>query len=175
MAHEKQHNFCLIVRRKFPEYFKGEVTVLDVGSLDINGNNRYLFDADCRYIGLDIIPGKNVDVVCPVHLFWPLERFDVVICTEMLEHDQYQNQSLTAMYKLLKPGGLLLITAAAPGRRPHGITGMSPGASPATNNFYKAPTYKKLKSVLKFKHNFSSSFCQVTKNGKDIYFWGIKI
>ena len=43
MAHERQQEFCKKVKDIFPEYFKG-VNVCDVGSLDINGNNHYLFE-----------------------------------------------------------------------------------------------------------------------------------
>jgi hypothetical protein len=45
MAHQAQQDFCNSVRQLFPDHFRGK-TVLDVGSLDINGNNRYLF-TDC--------------------------------------------------------------------------------------------------------------------------------
>jgi hypothetical protein len=49
----------------FLQYFIDKC-VLDVGSLDINGNNRYLFD-NCEYTGLDIGEGPNVDIVMPIH------------------------------------------------------------------------------------------------------------
>ncbi len=38
MAHGQQQQFMQNVRDRFPEKFSG-VRVLDVGSLDINGNN----------------------------------------------------------------------------------------------------------------------------------------
>jgi hypothetical protein len=37
--------------------------VLDVGSGDINGNNREFFDKTCNYKGNDVFPGRNVDLV----------------------------------------------------------------------------------------------------------------
>jgi hypothetical protein len=52
MAHFEQQRFCKIIVEKFPEYFKGK-TVLDIGSVDINGNNRYMLNS-CEYIGLDV-------------------------------------------------------------------------------------------------------------------------
>lgn len=39
MAHAQQKIFCLSIKQKLPEYFKIKF-VLDIGSLDINGNNH---------------------------------------------------------------------------------------------------------------------------------------
>ena len=50
MAHLQQRMFCSTVRSRFPEYFK-ETLVLDVGSLDVNGNNQFLFDRCCYLAG----------------------------------------------------------------------------------------------------------------------------
>ena len=61
MAHPEQKVWCNYVKKKHPEMFKN-VHVCDIGSLDINGNNRYLFE-DYKYIGVDIYPGRNVDVI----------------------------------------------------------------------------------------------------------------
>ncbi len=44
----QQQQFMQNVRDRFPEKFSG-VRVLDVGSLDINGNNRFIF-TDYEYI-----------------------------------------------------------------------------------------------------------------------------
>jgi hypothetical protein len=60
VAHPEQQEYCKSVRNKFPEYFKN-VLILDIGSLDINGNNRYLFDSSSVYIGVDVALGQNVD------------------------------------------------------------------------------------------------------------------
>ena len=34
--------------------------------IDVNGNNRSLFEK-CDYVGLDVIEGNNVDIVCVAH------------------------------------------------------------------------------------------------------------
>ena len=39
MAHGQQQNFFLRVKEAFPKYFR-DVKVLDIGSLDINGNTK---------------------------------------------------------------------------------------------------------------------------------------
>jgi hypothetical protein len=43
MAHIQQVKLFKISKEKFPNKFK-DCTVLDVGSLDINGNTRFLFE-----------------------------------------------------------------------------------------------------------------------------------
>lgn len=58
MAHIEQVEYCSKVKNKFPEWFINKF-VLDIGSLDINGNNQYLF-SNCPYLGLDIGDRKSV-------------------------------------------------------------------------------------------------------------------
>lgn len=65
MAHVEQQNYLTSIKNRFPAFFMG-VNVLDIGSLDINGNNRYLF-TDYTYTGIDIGEGANVDIVCRGH------------------------------------------------------------------------------------------------------------
>mgnify|MGYP004704072111 CR=1 FL=1 len=132
--HKEVKRFCLSVKNEHPEYFKN-ADVLDCGSLDINGNNRYLFD-NSNYMGIDIVKGKNVDLVTRVHDFKTDFQFDCVISTEMLEHDEYFADSLNAMFNCTKPGGLLLITAAGYGREEHGTFEMKPEDSPLTRDYY---------------------------------------
>ena len=79
MAHQEQVDFCLSVKDRYSDFFKN-ANVIDIGSLDINGNNRYLFE-DCNYTGVDIGAGKNVDVVSKGHEYFPNEKVDFVIST----------------------------------------------------------------------------------------------
>ena len=61
MSHKEQIDFFLMLKQKFPQMFS-EVDVLEIGSLDINGSIRGLFDAK-TYIGVDLDNGPSVDVV----------------------------------------------------------------------------------------------------------------
>ena len=136
MAHTEQIDFCTSVKALYPNHFKG-VKVLDIGSLDINGNNRYLFEDCFSYTGIDIGEGKNVDIVCSGHEFKSDSQFDVIISTECFEHDKHYAETLRNAYNLLKSGGLLLFSCAAPGRPEHGTTRTSPKDSPFTTDYYK--------------------------------------
>jgi SAM-dependent methyltransferase len=134
--HNRVKSFCLQVKDLFPDAFKNK-NVLDCGSLDINGSNRYLFEG-CRYHGIDIVQGPNVDTVTRVHDFLPgeLEVFDTIISTAMLEHDEHWDRSMHRMTELLKPGGIMIITAAGYNRPEHGTSDHSPKDSPLTHGYY---------------------------------------
>lgn len=91
--------------------------VLDVGSQDITGCVRDLFE---DYIGLDMVAGRNVDVVADAHSIpYDNSYFDAVCCLEMLEHDSNFFQTLAEIYRVLRPGGALLLTARAIGYEQH--------------------------------------------------------
>lgn len=107
------------VRAALPALFRCR-RVLECGSYDINGSARSLFE-DCEYVGLDWRPGPGVDIVGLVHEYEPDALFDVVISTEMLEHDPFWELSVARMCQVLRPGGALLLTWAGPGRPRHEV------------------------------------------------------
>ena len=172
MAHQSQIEFMLSVKSKFPERFK-DCRVLDIGSLDLNGNNRYLFE-NYKYLGVDIGYGKNVDIVCPGHKIIDSEGFNVVISTECLEHDEYWMETLKNMFDLTKSEGMLLLSCATTGRPEHGTVKTSPADSPFTNSYYKNITIADVENVLNFNHFKQYEISTVSDPSCDLYFWGIK-
>jgi SAM-dependent methyltransferase len=133
--HKRVTNFIQGIKQLHPDFFR-YVNVLDCGSLDINGNNRGFFE-DSKYTGIDIVDGRNVDILTKVHEYHPGKLFDVVISTEMLEHDANMMSSMANMFELLRPGGLLILTAAGFGREEHGTTDHHPKDSPLTHDYYR--------------------------------------
>jgi len=91
--------------------------VLDVGSLDVNGSLRYLtVSRDCRsYVGVDMRPGRGVDVVARAEALPFRQPFDLVICTEMLEHAYEWQRALDGVQNKVCVGGNLLLTTRSPG------------------------------------------------------------
>jgi hypothetical protein len=86
-------------------------SVLEVGSLNVNGSVRGLFDG-VAYTGIDMQEGPGVDVVMNAHDLgakWDRE-FDLIICTEMLEHDNRPWTTLMAMADVAQPGCQLILT-----------------------------------------------------------------
>lgn len=103
-------------------------SVIEIGARFINGDCRDLIDGGGRgaeYTGLDLLPGRNVDVVGDAAEYEPPEPVDTVLCLETLEHCADPAALCKAAHRWLKPGGIFLITAADEGRPPHsGIDGM---------------------------------------------------
>ena len=172
MAHIQQQAFCERVRERYPEHFR-HVNVLDIGSLDINGNNRWLFD-QTKYVGVDLVAGKNVDIVCPAHeLDFEPESFDTIISTECLEHDQHWNNTIAHALELLKPGGLLVLTCATTGRPEHGTSKNSPADSPATPEYYRNLTESDFKEALDLE-KFEEFEFELYDGPHDLRFVGLK-
>ena len=87
-------------------------SVLDVGSLDINGSYRkYIEGRGWKYTGLDIVPGNNVDVVAQNPYLYPFENntFDIVISGSVMEHVQAIWLWVPELVRVLKPEGMLAI------------------------------------------------------------------
>ena len=92
--------------------------VLEVGSYNVNGSVRELFKGAAEYIGVDSREGPGVDRVANAHAlqyyFMP-DYFDIVVSTEMLEHDPAFWLSMPEMGRVLKTGGHLILTARGNG------------------------------------------------------------
>lgn len=172
MAHKEQQAFCRFVRHKHKKKFVN-CSVLDIGSLDINGNNRYLFRR-YKYLGIDLGEGKNVDMVCGGHEFNYDTQFDIVISTECLEHDEYWKDTLQNAVILTKPGGIFMFTCASTGRQEHGTHKAHPDTSPFTHNHYKNITIEEADNCINASVNFSEYYFEYNPISKDLYFYGVK-
>jgi SAM-dependent methyltransferase len=88
--------------------------VLDLGSRDVNGNFRNIFKRH-RYVGADIVPGKNVDIILREPYKWQFEdnRFDVIVSASTIEHMTQPWTWFQELYRILKPGGITCIIAPA--------------------------------------------------------------
>jgi SAM-dependent methyltransferase len=93
-------------------------SVLELGGLNINGSVRPYFPG-ARYVSVDIVDGPGVDVVADATTYRPDERFDAVVCCEVLEHAEDADGFVATAWGALKPGGLFIITCACPPRAPH--------------------------------------------------------
>ena len=179
MAHKEQAEFCTKVKNLLPQFFENK-KVLDVGSLDINGNNKFLFK-NCDYTGIDIGHGKNVDYVTKTHEYdAPSEYYDVIISTECFEHDMFYELSIENSYRMLKKGGLFLFTCATTGRPEHGTRKTTPQDAPLLLNYaswsdyYKNLTEEDIKKFHKVSELYSDYKFEVNNESHDLYFYGIK-
>jgi SAM-dependent methyltransferase len=100
-------------------------SVLEVGSLDVNGSARSVLQPlnPATYVGVDIASGRGVDVVCASEDLvkqFGRESFDVVVSTEMLEHVLDWRRVVSNLKNVMKPGGSLVITTRRIGFPFHG-------------------------------------------------------
>src|SRR2546426_8193018 len=88
-------------------------TVLEVGSMDVNGSLRAIVQrmAPSAYVGVDIATGPGVDVVCRASELvarFGEGAFDTVISTEMLEHVRDWRVAGPNLNRGLKVGGAIV-------------------------------------------------------------------
>jgi len=179
--HEQARNFTLFVQDNFLNFFINK-RVLDVGSGDINGNNRFLFNDQCQYEGNDVFAARNVTIVCKTSaLPFENESFDTIVSTECFEHDPEYADSFRKIVAMLKPGGLFFFTCASTDRAEHGTRRTSPQDSFGTignvegwPDYYKNLTIEDFDAAVDVKKTFASYGAYYHAGAKDLYFWGIK-
>jgi len=108
------------------EEIKGK-KIIEVGAYDVNGSLRPIIESwaePAEYIGVDIEKGPGVDVVCMaekmINVFGK-ERFDIVICTELLEHIRDWKKVVSNIKNICKANGIIIITTRSKGFKYHGF------------------------------------------------------
>ena len=117
-----QHSLDLMMefRREYLEARKDDtLTILDLGSQDFNGSYReILANPGWRYIGVDLTPGPNVDLVLQNAYDWrelKSESADVLVSGQTFEHTEFFWETMSEISRVLKPGGLCCIIAPSSG------------------------------------------------------------
>lgn len=96
-----------------------EYKVLEIGSLDINGSVRPLFEDAEYYIGIDMQEGPGVDLVADAAYLTTPDLMDVIVCCEVFEHAIEWRKIVEMSYNNLNKGGMFIGTCAGEGRFPH--------------------------------------------------------
>lgn len=109
-----------VFKEQYLEHLVGkEVRILDLGSQNVNGSYKPIFDVSgWNYTGVDVAPGKNVDVVLSSPYKW--ERFstnsvDVIISGQAFEHIALFWLTILEIRRVLKPDGICCIIAPSSG------------------------------------------------------------
>jgi SAM-dependent methyltransferase len=87
--------------------------VVDLGSQDVNGSMRDHCPAAAKYIGLDLVAAKGVDVVVGAGEALPIatDSIDAVVTTSTFEHDRCFWETFLELVRIVRPGGLVYINA----------------------------------------------------------------
>ena len=84
--------------------------IVDLGSCDYNGSYRSIFARKpWLYLGVDLAPGKNVDLVLREAYRWrelQSESVDVLVSGQTFEHTEFFWETILEITRVLKPGGL---------------------------------------------------------------------
>lgn len=112
---KKMHKTALEVMTKLIKVEKTILKkgkVLDVGSMDVNGSYKDLFNG-WAYLGCDIRKGKNVDIFMQDEFKIPLNsnEFDLVISGSCLEHCRNPFKLVDEMARVVKPQCDIIINA----------------------------------------------------------------
>lgn len=177
MAHFEQQQFVQQVKNDFPSFFKGG-RIVEIGSLNINGTVRGFFDEPAEYIGVDVGPGRGVDVVCEGQDYdGATGSFDVAISAECFEHNPYWEATFLNMVRMVRDEGLIVMTCATTGRAEHGTSRSDAGSSPLTVgkgwDYYRNLTENDFQEAFDLGSMFSEYSFNVNTSSHDLYFWGV--
>jgi SAM-dependent methyltransferase len=95
----------------------GDLTIVDIGSRDVNGSLRSVAPQDCTYVGIDFAEGRGVDVVLadPYVLPFADATVDTVVSSSCFEHAEFFWLLFNEALRILKPSGILYINAPSNG------------------------------------------------------------
>lgn len=113
------HDTALQHAKRFFDTYVGDssATIVEIGAQDVNGSLRDVAPAGCKYVGVDFVDAKGVDVVLtdPYVLPFESESVDVIVSSSCLEHSEFFWLSYLEMLRILKPSGLLYINVPSNG------------------------------------------------------------
>lgn len=104
--------------RFFSTYLKGRsVTIVDIGAQDVNGSLRQIAPPEAKYIGVDFIEGKGVDVVLEDPYTLPFEEgsLDAIVSSSCFEHSEFFWLLFLEIMRVLKPDGLFYLNVPSNG------------------------------------------------------------
>lgn len=95
-----------------------DLTFVDIGSQDVNGSLRSVASPNNKFIGVDFLEAKGVDVVITDPYSLPFEdaSVDAVVSSSCFEHSEFFWLLFNEALRILKPTGLLYINAPSNGK-----------------------------------------------------------
>jgi SAM-dependent methyltransferase len=118
--HQSSFDKMTAFREKYLENAQNEkLEIIDLGSQDVNGSYRSIFNVSSwSYRGVDMAPGKNVDIALKDPYSWREIRsnsVDVLVSGQAFEHIEFFWLTMFEICRVLKPNGLCCIIAPSAG------------------------------------------------------------
>ena len=109
---------------KFAEMFFNAYTkdasnlvIVDIGAQDVNGSLRSVSPQNNKYIGVDFVEGRGVDIVItdPYSLPFDDNSVDVCVCSSCFEHSEFFWLLFNDIQRILKPSGVFYLNVPSNG------------------------------------------------------------
>ena len=122
--HPSAYNNCLLFFQEYCLNLSSSAKIVDLGSYDVNGTVKPIFEG-FNYVGVDMSPGPNVDIVADnSNLPFENNSVDIICSTSCFEHDECFWETFLEMVRIVKPNGFIYINAPSAGFY-HGYPGDS--------------------------------------------------
>jgi SAM-dependent methyltransferase len=117
-----------------------------------------------------------VDVVCQGQDYAaPDASFDVVLSCEVMEHNPYWRETFANMWRLCRPGGLVLMTCATTGRREHGTRRTTPKDAPLIEwDYYGNRTAEDFRLAIDLRQQATAAMFCSDLSFCDLFFAGFR-
>ena len=119
MHKSSYENMKRFIEKYLNQYNNSKIKILDIGSQDVNGSYKPLFDNPTwEYHGCDMVEGRNVDIVLKDIYDWrniKSQQYDVVISGQVFEHVEYMWVTILEITRVLKDDGVCCIIAPSGG------------------------------------------------------------
>ena len=113
--HDTAYKYCQLF---YDTYIAGStrpLSIVELGSQNVNGSIRPIFEHNphVKYTGIDYAPGNGVDIVMGDPYTIPLQSnsADVIVTSSCFEHIEMFWVMYLELMRVLKPNGLLYISA----------------------------------------------------------------
>lgn len=170
--HESAYSFVASLAEKTRTSDHTAKQGLDVGGRNVNGTVRNLWRPDeVIWTVIDLQEGNDVTVVADF-VTWdcPTSFYDLVVCTEVLEHCNHWQHMLRKAVNALAIHGHLIITCAGPGRGRHGAD----GNDLQEGEHYENVSAQELATVLLGCPGLLWRTLTFNPYDRDLYFYGVK-
>ena len=108
---------CKKFKETYGQLFVKDISIVEIGSQDVNGSLRSLWTEYTTYTGVDFVEGKGVNVVLsdPYKLPFESNSVDIILSSSVFEHSEMFWLLFLEIMRVLTPNGLFYLNAPSNG------------------------------------------------------------